>query len=76
MSSNIGRHRVRNPPTIPGMGGTWGPNPYTLYGSNNRTHTPGMQDRALFVAVQPAPSVPLTIAPQVCPDPPQDLEDP
>jgi len=71
LSSNVGRHRVRRPPTNPSFAGGWGPNPYTLYGSHGRTHTPpvpGMQED------QPArvPPVPLAhpiIAPQVYPDP-------
>lgn len=78
MSSNLGRYRVRNPPTIPGMGGTWGPNPYTLYGSSGRTHTPqppsGMQDPVPFVVVPHVPLVPLTIEPQVFQDPCHDLD--
>lgn len=75
MSSNTGRYRVRNPPTHPGLGGSWGPNPLTLYGSGGRTHTPGMQDR-FRAAVQPAPLVPHIIEPQVSPDPCLEVEDP
>lgn len=75
MSSNLGRYRVRNPPTHPGLGGTWGPNPHTLYGSGGRSHTPGMQGR-FRDAVQPAPSVPHTIERQVYPVPVHEVEDP
>jgi len=42
MSFNRGRNRVREPPRDPRFGGTWGPNPYTLYGSNNRQNIRGM----------------------------------
>lgn len=41
MSSNVGRYRTREPPSDPRLGGTWGANPFILYGSNGRTHTPG-----------------------------------
>lgn len=74
LSSNTGRHRVRRPPTHPGLGGTWGPNPYTLYGSHGRTYTPpvpGMQD---LVWVVPVLSAPHTTAPQVSPAPLQEPE--
>jgi len=44
-SSNVGRYRSKGTPApagfLPDEYNTWGPNPYTLFGSHGRTHTPG-----------------------------------